>query len=115
MNGRYHAITDNHHFASMSSASIKAWLREIPDNRHQYTHLRRPRKRQRRQHPVTPDLSKDCAFAMPPRCGSPSKRQTLATNKEQPEDKRMPRLKRVRSRRSESEHISSLYLSYYLS
>jgi hypothetical protein len=115
MNGRYRAITDNQHFASMSSASIKAWLREIPDNRHQYTHLRRPRKRQRRQHPVTPDPSEDCAFAMPPRRGSPSKRQTPATNEEQPEDERTPRPKRVRSGRSDSEHSLSSHLSYHSS
>ncbi|KAH7261572.1 hypothetical protein BKA59DRAFT_539321 [Fusarium tricinctum] len=79
----------------MSTASIKDWLRKIPDDRHQYTHHRRPHKRQRRQHPVTPDPSEDCAFAMPPRRGSPFKRQTPATNEEQPEDERTPRPKRL--------------------
>ncbi|KAM0190611.1 hypothetical protein ACHAPI_009367 [Fusarium lateritium] len=52
---------------------------------------------------------------MPPRRGSPFKRQTPATNEEQPEDERTPRPKRVRSRRSESEHSLSSHLSYYSS
>ncbi|KAK2669848.1 hypothetical protein RAB80_015374 [Fusarium oxysporum f. sp. vasinfectum] len=52
----------------MSSASIRRWLRDIPDHNISKDHdLERPSKRPRYQHPVTPEPSEDCFFAeMPP-------------------------------------------------
>jgi hypothetical protein len=58
----------------MSSTFIEAWLQDIAKHISQDIEIQRPSKRQRRQHPVTPDPSEDCPFAkMPPL--SPTKRR----------------------------------------
>ncbi|RYC80879.1 hypothetical protein BFJ63_vAg16227 [Fusarium oxysporum f. sp. narcissi] len=101
----------------MSSASIRAWLRNIPDRHIKDLDIERLPKRQRRQHPATPDPSEDCFFAeMPPAQPSPTKRQNSQSNDDENLDiDRTPRPKRARSLRSESEHSLSSHLSYHSS
>ncbi|KAI3571339.1 hypothetical protein IWW34DRAFT_709897 [Fusarium oxysporum f. sp. albedinis] len=102
----------------MSSASIRRWLRDIPDHNISKDHdLERPSKRPRHQHPVTPEPSEDCFFAeMPPAQQSPSKRQNLEISGDETADiDTTPRPKRSRPLRSESEHSLSSHLSYHSS
>ncbi|KAH7232768.1 hypothetical protein BKA59DRAFT_427225 [Fusarium tricinctum] len=99
----------------MSSTFIEAWLQDIPKHMSQDIDIQRPSKRQRRQHPVTPDPSEDCPFAeMPPL--SPTKRQnSQISNDENQDHDKTPKPKRARSVRSESEHSLSSHLSYHSS
>jgi hypothetical protein len=102
----------------MSSASIRAWLRNIPDHYiSKDLDIERPSKRPRHQHPVTPDPSEDCFFAeMPPAQQSPTKRQNLQISSDENLDiDTTPRPKRSRPLRSESEHSLSSHLSYHSS
>ncbi|KAF9771628.1 hypothetical protein IL306_010729 [Fusarium sp. DS 682] len=102
----------------MSSASIRDWLKNVPD--HYISNdldIKRPPKRQRHQHPATPDLSEDCFLAeMPPAQSSQTKRQNLQiSNDENLDIDTTPRPKRSRPLRSESEHSLSSHLSYHSS
>ncbi|SPJ87904.1 uncharacterized protein FTOL_12373 [Fusarium torulosum] len=101
----------------MSSASIQEWLQDITNYRNKDIDVERPLKRQRRQHPVTPDPSEDCRFAeMPPARPSPTKRQnSQISNNEDLDNDKTPRPKRARSLRSDSEHSLSSHLSYHSS
>lgn len=96
----------------MSSTFIEAWLQNIPKHISQDIEIQRLSKRQRRQHPVTPDPSENCLFAeMPPL--SPTKRQnSQISNGENEDHDRTPKPKRARSLRSDSEHSLSSHLSY---
>ena len=102
----------------MSSASIRRWLRHIPDHNISKDHdLERLSKRPRYQHPVTPEPSDDCFFTeMPPAQQAPSKRQNLEISGDKTADfDKTPRPKRSRPLRSESKHSLSSHLSYHSS
>ncbi|PNP74439.1 hypothetical protein FNYG_12226 [Fusarium nygamai] len=102
----------------MSSASIRDWLKSIPDNYiSKDLDIERPPKRRRHQHPATPDPSEDCFFAeMPPAQPSQTKRQNLQISSDDNLDiDTTARPKRSRPLRSESEHSLSSHLSYHSS
>ncbi|KAM0278503.1 hypothetical protein ACHAO9_012143 [Fusarium lateritium] len=101
----------------MLSTFIQAWLQDIPKHISQDIDVQRPSKRQRRQHPVTPDPSESYPFAEMP-LPSPTKRQNsqISNNENENQDQdRTPRPKRARSLRSDSEHSLSSHLSYHSS
>ncbi|KAM0185000.1 hypothetical protein ACHAPI_012312 [Fusarium lateritium] len=101
----------------MLSTFIQAWLQDIPKHISQDIDVQRPSKRQRRQHPVTPDPSENYPFAEIP-LPSPTKRQNSQISKNENENQdqdRTPRPKLARSLRSDSKHSLSSHLSYHSS
>lgn len=97
---------------SATSASIRSWLQNIPDNCSPDTSAGRPHKRRRQQHAVKADSSEHCAFAAKPTAQILlSKYLVPGTDEEQRDDDIITRLKRARSVRTGSGFSLSSYLS----